>query len=461
MVLSPNAVGALIDDWEAQRNVSVVEANHALTLARLDVTRARQATEALRGLGWPVGIVDAAQQPTDLEQLDPDLEPFIVTAEKPDPAAGLRFLTQSGFVKALVEREDGGVWQVAASELAFSTGFASIHPWGGGDVFAAASETKSPLDLVREAAESRVVPGDIRRWLLRSPVNDQLWNDKAFASFAAQAVPALLRSIAAEVVGRRTAVFIGPPNLSIDLPDQDLSRDLGSSGFGELQAMVGWVYEEKAAAEQRHALIGAELARSFPRGVPIGKALPIIGRDVLNGARLAYQLSQSDLGRQALSAQGDLRKMIAEDASKAADSTRALVTAISVSLATGIGLVAARSTSTTAPWILSSVALVVAAYLLSVTVSGWLYLKLQRSLREQWRHKIYRFISDVDYREMVLTPAKQAEFPYYVVASVGILVAIVLILVAVSNYDEPLSKVLHQLELWPRLIRTAGAWVTC
>src|SRR3546814_18283135 len=97
-----------------------------------------------------------------------------------------------------------------------------------------------------------------------------------------------------------------------------------------------WVYEDIASTEQRHALFAAEFARSVSREEPIGKAFWAAGRDVLEGSRLAFQLSQSNLSREAIKAQGDLRRAIADDMSKAAEGTRSLSGAVAHALATGL-----------------------------------------------------------------------------------------------------------------------------
>src|SRR3546814_5084282 len=121
----------------------------------------------------------------------------------------------------------------------------SFNPWGGGDVFAPAAVTKSPLDVVREASEARLVPADIRKWLLRGDVTNALWRDKAFQTFATVSAPALVRSLASEVVGQGAVVFSGPPRLNIALPKNDLVQELDLEGYRNLQAAVSWVYEDK------------------------------------------------------------------------------------------------------------------------------------------------------------------------------------------------------------------------
>src|SRR3546814_6232063 len=102
------------------------------------------------------------------------------------------------------------------------------------------------------------------------------------------------------------------------------------------------------------------MARAVRREEPIGKAFLAAGRDVMEVSRLAFQLSQSNLSREAIKAQGDLRRASADDMSKAAEGTRSLSGAVAVAIATAITLVEARSTGAAEPWVLSLVAVVVA-----------------------------------------------------------------------------------------------------
>ncbi|RWN22731.1 MAG: hypothetical protein EOR94_03485 [Mesorhizobium sp.] len=173
------------------------------------------------------------------------------------------------------------------------------------------------------------------------------------------------------------------------------------------------VFEDSASAEQKHALFAAEFARSVTRIETVASAFRDAGCDILDGARLAFQLSQSDLSREAIKAQADLHKSIADDTAKAAEGTRTLAGAVAVAIATAITLVAARSTATVQPWVLALVA--VAGYLIVVAGSGWAYLHLQSQLRHQWRTRFYRFVPAEDYEAMVTRPTRSAALPYHFV----------------------------------------------
>lgn len=423
MTSTPIELGALLDDWGVSGSVGLVETVPAVTISRLDAASAKELLIATHRLGWDCSVHDQAGEPAHADDIEEDFAPFHATILKAVDGADRRVLTRTGLSQALASEDVGGVWQIASDQVPFVTGMTSFNPWGSGDVFAPAAATKSPLDIVREASEVRLVPPDIRKWLLRGGVTEELWRDAAFQTFAVASAPALVRSLASEVVGQRSVVFNGPPRLSIALPSDLSVAEFDLNGYQNLQAAVAWVYEDRSSAEQRHALFAAEFARSVLRDEPIGNAFHTAGRDVLEGSKLAFQLSQSDLSREAIKAQGDLRKAIADDTAKAAEGTRALSTAIAVAIATGITLIAARSSRTTEPWVLSLVAAVVAGYLTVVAGSGWAYLNLQRKLRDQWRRRFYRFVPVDDYEAMVTKPARAAERPYHFVAIIALMVA--------------------------------------
>jgi len=357
--------------------------------------------------------------------------PFALTLYKPTQGADRRLLTAAGFKDALAG-ETLGVWQLAFAGVSFSSGVASFNPWGSADVFAPSTATKSPLEIVRAGGEIHLVPTDVRKWLIRGRVSSSQWEDAAFQVFAAASTAQLIRSLVSEVASAEAVVFNGPPRLNLALPGNVFTQ-FTASGYEALQAAVAWVYENPQSTEQRHALFASEAARSLTRSEPIGFALSKVGRDILEGARFAFQLSQSDLSREAIKTQGDLRKAIADDTTKAADSTRTVAGAIAVAIATGVGLVAARSTTAAEPWVLASVAAIVSLYLLVVAASGWMHLSLQKKLRDQWRRRFYRFVPEDDYEAMVTEPAREAEIPYHVVGAIAVLVGVALMFLATTQ----------------------------
>lgn len=131
-------------------------------------------------------------------------------------------------------------------------------------------------------------------------------------------------------------------------------------------------------------------------------------------------MSISDLGKDTLKALSDLKKSVTEDTSKVADATRQTVAAVATALAVGLGLLAARVTTSTAPWLILAVMLVVLLYVGTIVYSGYTYIVLQRQLRVDWQPRLYRFLSDEDFKRMVTAPSFAAEQTFFRIAKIGV-----------------------------------------
>lgn len=434
MALSPSELGAYLDRQLEGGRVSVWETATAVTVSNVDLVGAQTLSNMAVAGEWALSITDDAGQLIAQADLEADFEPFVLTIQKPAAQANGHFLTLAGFRESLLKGDLKGNVQVAACEIAFANGLVAVNPWGAGAIFSASPETKSPRKLVRDSSGVGAVPDDIRLWLLRNEASAELWEDPAFQVYAQTATPFLFRSIASEAT-RDAIVFNGPPKASFGVEIGTKIVELGIDGFRRLQSATAWVYEDPKAAEQRHALLAVEVARSAQRDQIISSLFNRSGHDLLESARLAYQLGQSDLSRESIKAQGDLRKAIADDMTKAADSTRTMVANTAVAVGTSVGLVAARAVTQTPGWILSVIGGIVALHLAAVAVAGWMALRTQDNLRQQWRRRFYRFISDEDYRAMIEQPAEQAEHQYHLVASVAVITAAVMFVLALLNFD--------------------------
>ena len=152
--------------------------------------------------------------------------------------------------------------------------------------------------------------------------------------------------------------------------------------------------------------------------------------DSLEGAKVAYQVSLSDLGRDTLKMLADLRKAVTEETAKVTDATRQLVTSVSGAMAIGLGLIAARVSAAASYELIVAVMVVVAAYVGVVIYSGYGFIQLQRQLRSDWQPRLYRFLPPIEYDSMVSRPAAQAERTFFKVAcggGIGVLVLMVIV----------------------------------
>lgn len=424
MLSSLRNLAAAVDGLSARNVATVTETRSAVTVAGLAATHAVELAAPLTALGWEYQVVDSAGEAADAATLNASYEPFIVTIAKPDSGPSLKVVTRAGFQAFLVSESDAEVWEVANLITPFATMRATFLPWGNTAMFSPAAPTKSPRELVREHSSPSMAPADIRVWMLRVPADEALWSDAVFQQFAELSAKALMRALSAEIRADGTLVFNGPPYTQLAAPSQNTASELELVGFNRLRGASAWVYENASEAEQRHGLFVAEFARTHPPMGSAAGAFASVLRDVLEGARLAYQLSLSDMTREAIKAQGDLRKAVADDTAKLADNTRQVVTAITATLATCVGLIAAKLGTSTPAWVLETVAWIAACYVAAMIVSGWLFMLVQRDMRRKWRTRLYRFIPETDYKAMVLDPAGQAERMFIVTSAVGAIVAI-------------------------------------
>lgn len=370
-------------------------------------------------------------------ELTDDYAPFIITVKKPKDRLVLQVITEVGFENFLRQECDDEIWEIVSLTNPFETMLSQFLPWGYSKIFSPAQETRSPRQLIRDNSIAPVVPNDIRVWMLRSPADMSLWSDAIFQCFAELSAQKLMIALANEVKNDGRLVFSGPPRIQLDAPCLGVAQEIGRDGYNNLRSAAAWVYENEREAEQRHGLFAAEFGRTHPREPRAAAAFACIVVDVLEGARLAYQLSLSDLTREAIKAQGDLRKIVADDTAKLADSTRQVVTSVAASLATCIGLLAAKVSTATPYWVLMVMIAVVGIYVASTVASSWIFMEIQKDIRHNWRSKIYRFIPDQDYEAMVINPTKRAEWVFIMTSIAGGVAAFVGIIIFLMLFLTP------------------------
>lgn len=424
MTSSPIQLSEKLNSWADAGIVGISETARAVVVSRLSAEQIFEVRQLTLDAGLEVEFKDEANEILD-DELDDDFGPFIATIRKEAGLNHHQAITVSGLRDFISEVGQHGLCEVAFLNSTFESEATRFVSWGSlVEPRKPAPLRKNPRDIVREGAEVRLTPSDLRPWLLSEGEASTLWVERAFSEWAALSAAALTRSIASEVIGPQLVVFHGPPRSRQPLTPANLAADLGADGFSALQHLASWVFEEPTTTEQRHALLASEIARVLPTGLLFAGALKEAGLDALDGARLAFQLSQTEISRDALRAQADLRKAVGDDTGKVADSTRTLAGALTLAMATGLGLIVTRATSSTQAEVMGWAAGIAAIYLFAVAGSGWLYLQNQADLRKQWRRRFYRFLPKDDYDAMVTKPVRNAELPYHIIGFVAVIVAL-------------------------------------
>ncbi len=126
-----------------------------------------------------------------------------------------------------------------------------------------------------------------------------------------------------------------------------------------------------------------------------------------------------------------MRKAVADETAKLSDSTRQLAGAVAGALFAGVGLIGARlATPITNPyvhWAIIALCGLVVVFVFTSMLTGWHYVAIQAQLREQWREKLYRFLTDAEYDSMVVKPAKRAEWGFTCAATCSGILALLLL----------------------------------
>lgn len=420
-----------LDAHSAAQEIFITETPSEIILAQVSADLAREVLGRLRSLGWSVRIENAAAE-TVVDELNPAFAPFRFTITKPDFPGRTRILTLTGFLHWL-KNEPIGLVQVARSQAPFETGSFRVGDWSDGEMFEPAQKAKSPRSLVREIQQQRVVPDDIRPWIISETLQPK-WDDPTFQAWVEVSTVQCLRALATEVNAGSGFSFRGNAELKVEEPKDGFRPP--QNLFGHLQRAVRWVYENPSETETRFRLMSFEFGR-------LGRS-PIVGiNDVLDysavaleSARLAFQYSLAKVSSESARALADLRKSLSEETSRLSEMVRQVITAVSSSVFIGIGLIAARFSTNTPKLALVVMGFVLCGYVSLVIWSGHKHIKMQQAMRTTWRERLYGYISNNDYKNMILDPAGKAESQFHYSAWIGGIVTasiVISILIAVSS----------------------------
>lgn len=421
-------------DQLASDGAFIRESEKDVSASGLTIEAAEKIIAICQKLAWDFDLFDSAGTEWRDTELLEDFAPYRLRLRKPSTDGNkLVLLTNTGLAEWLGSGHAAVNWLVARLTQRIVTHGMLLQPWEEVAAYQPTPNTKSPRSLVREYGAERFAPEDVRPWLLREETNLSI-EDEATKIWMSASVFALVHSLADEIdpIDRKLK-FKGPPKLSISIPVElnDLADALDIDHFNGLQRAANWVFENEREAELRHGLLANDIARSAGGNGDDFQCFISNISDSLDGAKLAYQVSLSDLGRDTLKMLADLRKAVTEETAKVTDTTRQMVTSVAGALAISLGLIAARVNAAASYELIVGVMVVVAAYVGVVIYSGYAFVQLQRQMRSDWQPRLYRFLPPPEYDNMVSKPAKQAERTFFKVAyggglGVAVLTAIVI-----------------------------------
>ncbi|WP_025807880.1 hypothetical protein [Pseudomonas chlororaphis] len=425
--MSHLSLASLLNDLARTKQAFISEGESSLSASSLQESATLAVIDAASVAGWHFSIYDTQGNEYHRDEVADDFGPFRIELEKPEQqveeeGAVLFLVTEIGFSNYLKKGHSATLWRVLGLTKPFCSRLRAYSNWDEALECIEASPTKAPRLLVKESASVRSVPDDIRHWLLA----DGQTLDSADALniiWATHAYDALCRCIANEIDETgSTLTFKGPPKLNLKF-DENLrlnSSRIPIEEFHSLQDAVAWVYENAREAEVKHILLSAEIARSGRADGMVTAYFKEHLASALECAKIAYQMSISEVTKDTLKSLGDLRKAVTEETSKATDATRQSVTAIATALTVGLGLIAARVSVQVNAYLISIVMVVAVAYTAISVFSGWKFISVQKKLREEWQPKLYRYLSTDEFTKMVKEPIGQVERVFFNVARYGL-----------------------------------------
>ncbi|RST85243.1 hypothetical protein EJC49_16710 [Aquibium carbonis] len=366
------------------------------------------------------------------------------------------FITRMGFEAALGDAEfmlaARKVW-IAEDFLPFATIACVYVPWGSATDQKPLEEIfDSPRRLVRDESY-QLVPIDIRPWYLIVPGDD---TSGVFAAWKEAAVRNLIFCLPTEIRtsdASRKVVLKGARSVFADV---DLSKPQARL-FDVITEAVRWVYDQRRDTETKFHLLNNHLALYWPENTKWPMGLTGVLDQALASAREAFAFHLQDDSKEALKSLGDLRKALQDEVARSQTATRDLLSALWRDAAIAGAAFALRSATTNSSVVkiasLSAAALLFAS-LLTTVLSNWRFDVLAKQVRSQWRQRLYAFMSDDQWGELVTRPISRARWVYR--ASIVPVMAVYVVLIGALLWVVYPAEVMSVVD--PILTRLSGAW---
>lgn len=412
MKSSLKPLGTFVNSLSESGRAVVSESHLApVTVNRLSLDDAERLLALLSEFGMAASVVDDAEQELDANSLNSGIAPFGVTFTKHAVDDGIGFISTLAFQGWLKSPHVQPATKIAVADatVALTTEAFIVAPWDWAGLFEPKSDRKSPRSLVSVRGNSMQFPGSICPYLLYS-AEEVPTSDSVFVAWSDVAAQMCVAALVNEVDGGEGKVrFAGPPRLEFDVLTGPDGRRLVEGIFPLLQAVVRWVYDVDREAELKHRLFGQEFARLAQKGVNLADELVRVIDSAFDGAKIAYGFSVQEMSRDALKGLSDLRKAVADETQKSSEAARQLALNAAGAEFYALGLLAARITSTVEPFIIDCMAALGVFYVLCVLYINLRYLNHQDEQRKVWRAKLYRYLTEDDYRVMVTVPVSHSE----------------------------------------------------
>lgn len=402
------ALGTFVD-WLTEKGAGRVSESHlpAVTVDALSRHETGTLRRLLEEAGLATTVVDAVGDTFADGDLESGEAPFAVTFSKPQVDDELFFVSTRAFGLWLMAPTSASIVRVARCEIAFRTEAFQV---GSPDTVAAPEATrtrKSPRRVVRDTTGGHVVPADVCPYLLDERSHAPR-GDRAFEEWLARSASRVALTLPNEVHSGPRLEFSGPPRYAVEWLDPDATPAV-VDWFEPLQEAVRWVYDIDREVELRHRLYTQEFARLAYGKDSLPEAILKSTLSALEGARIAYAFHLQEISKDALKGLADLRKAVADDTQKVFEATRQLGLSAAGVLFYAVGLLAARAATALPPLLFGGLLLLGMGYVGMIIVVNERAIGHQRELRNVWRSKLYRYLTEAEFTQLVQEPTTRAE----------------------------------------------------
>ncbi|MVA73347.1 hypothetical protein GOZ81_20035 [Agrobacterium vitis] len=402
-------------------------------------------------------------------------EAVTVRLTKNVEAQAAYFITRTGFEAALCDSEfmltTRKIW-IAEDFSPFATRSCVYAPWSGTVDQKHLDDTfDSPRRLVRDQSY-QLSPIDIRPWYLMIPGDE---SSEIFVSWKEAAVKNLIFCLPTEIRASDAGRQVVLKGAKSTFADVDLSKPQ-SQLFDVVTDAVRWVYDQRRDTETKFHLLNNHLALYWPEKAKWPMALASVLDHALASAREAFAFHLQDDSKEAIKSLGDLRKALQEEVARSHIATRDLLAALWRDAAIAGAAFALRSATTNSSAVITAslgAATLLFASLLTTVASNWRFDVLAKQVRVQWRQRLYAFMSDKQWGELVTQPISRARWVYRasvfpVVAVYGVLIGALLWVVYPAEVMAVVDFILALLSnawrsvghLWDWMTANLNSWQT-
>lgn len=421
------ALGTFVNSLIDNKTAHVSETHHsAVTVDGLSLEDAEQLRMHIVAAGLLPRITDAVEDMLDGNRPVVGTEPISISFSKPQQADEIFFASTRAFGQWLMAPTATAIVRVATCTAEFKTeAFLVAAP----EIATATRETrarKSPRRIVRDATSKRLVPSNIGPYLLLegSPTPE---GQPVFEEWLARAASCIALCLANEVQHDRKLEFLGPPRLTLDWIDPDATPAL-VDWFEPMHETARWVYDIDREVELRHRLFTQEFARLAFGQDDLSTAALKSAESALEGARIAYAFHLQEISKDALKSLSDLRKAVSEETQKLFEATRQLGLSAAGALFYAVGLVGAKLSTSLSTLLFGAMLVLGMSYIGLIVTVNYRAVKHQKDLRSVWRLKVYRYLTDEEFKVLVEEPTERAERLLFVTLwAVAILAALVFV----------------------------------